>query len=162
MLVLLRPLSRATQQKLPLSQPALKNISSSRYPACFGARTHSLLQPQIPPLCRSSSSTSAATPTPTRTPAQTYTPRTMPLPRSEYLSDVWKDGIFGTTLVLPKLYPPIRLANRTFPQTTKSSSAPVATAPSAAPKCVPWCTWARTPASSGATWKRQRAWPRIS
>jgi len=24
----------------------------------------------------------------------------MPLPRSEYLSDVWKDGIFGTTLSL--------------------------------------------------------------
>lgn len=86
MLVLLRPLSRAAQQqKLP-----------SRYPAFFGIRTHSLPRPQISSPCRSNSSTANSTPTPT--PAQTYTPRTMPLPRSEYLSDVWKDGIFGITL----------------------------------------------------------------
>jgi hypothetical protein len=58
--------------------------------------------------------------------------------------------------------PQKRLANRTFRQTTKSSSAQVATALSAAPKYVPWCTWAQTPASSGATLKRRRAWPKTS
>lgn len=90
----------------------------------------------------------------------------MPLAKSEYVSDIWKDGIFRTYRFLdPSLIvlsmPNIYLGSLiTRYQKTRSCFAPVAQAPSAAPKSEPWSISAPMLALLGAMSTRRRTWQR--
>lgn len=81
-----------------------------------------------------------------------YTSSIMPLPKSEYMSDIWKDGIFGKghateseTLILTRV------------QQTRWSSAQEVQVPSVVLKSARSSTWEPTRALSVAMLKRRRA-----
>jgi hypothetical protein len=78
----------------------------------------------------------------------------MAMKKSDYLSEVWKDGIFSKSIQRCNL-----ISSHSPSQTTKSFSARVATAPSAAPRFEQWSTSAPMPASSAETSRRPNPWP---
>jgi hypothetical protein len=82
----------------------------------------------------------------------------MAMKKSDYLSEVWKDGIFSK----PTPYIAISRPYTHPSQTTKWFSAQVATAPSAVPKYEQWSIWEPMPALWAATSKRPNPWPNRS
>ncbi len=78
----------------------------------------------------------------------------MAMKKSDYLSDVWKDGIFSKPHHLNSCF---KHGCSSF-QMTKSSSVPAVTAASAVPKSEQWSTSEPMPASSAETSRRPSPW----
>lgn len=89
-------------------------------------------------------------------PSPVHYPReTMAVPRSEYLSNVWRDGIFG----LKSLYVNSTKLTSAI-QITRSSFVLEEQGQSAVLKCEQWSISERMRASSDEMSRRQRTWPR--